>query len=1146
MPLRSLRFRLVGLAFLCLASPSRAQVDYGKDSPWDQRAESGPDAEVPGWFYNLGITGLRAQLVADQPKALLIKYVFPGSPADGHVQIGDLIAGAGGRMFREEHRNGYGENVFGAHGPISELARVLEECQGNGRDGKLALTVRRDGEIRDVVLDVGQKYGTYSATYPDACAKSDKVLAELLDYLVRHQAKDGSFGDPVHNTFAPLALLASGDPRYRPAVERNARYHSRETYPNERRYFDLINWTYMSAAIVLSEYYLATGEKWVLPELQEVHDHLAKGQYLHMSQINPKAKESHPDDYPKGPRDSHGGWGHNPGFEGYGPIAMLTGQGALAYSLMHRCGIKIDRVRHDAAYDFLKRGTGKNGYVWYGDKIGGGPDGWADMGRTGASGIANFLSPYGDPASRERALAHARVIGKHPQSFPDTHGSPAMGMAYTALGANVDPDSFRKLMDANRWWFTMAQCIDGSFYYQPNRDNAGYGSDSRMTASSVVAFLLTIPKHSLVMTGKEATGTLKPDEKPGAANKPIRVFILAGQSNMQGQGFIKADPRRNGGKGSLESLTRDPATADKFKHLLGKDGQWAVRDDVWIHYLDRKGRLTVGYGATEDRIGPELGFGNVIGEASEEPVLLIKLAWGGKSLAKDFRPPSSGGEVGPYYKEIVQRTKAVLGDLKTEFPEFGDRGYELAGFGWHQGWNDRINQAFNDEYEKNMANFIRDIRKDLGVKDLPFVIAETGMSGKEEKHPRALSLMKAQAAVAEYKEFQGNVAFVGTQRLLAGQGRVAYRPGVPLEHQRRDLLPHRRGDGERNEKAVRGEAAREVRWDLFRDGQTAQYPELVFMPNSPGHTRLAVGFAFLSLWCSSPARADDAPPQKAEMAGYLLVPHGKVGHQVQRRVLDVRGGLAAVEELPGAGVPERPVRHLDVLPIRRPERPKNLYSDIEGGLGWWRDTRFATETPKFIMGGVALNFVEWANGPGAGKGRDWKKPAGHYAIAQLSPWVLWPPDGLNLKQGTSGELFGYGYLPLPLTTPKKTTAGQGRADRQPLLDPVPQHRQLQGAGDLLPAVLLVPTLGRSTGSGRDVPGHPPLRSEQGGANGDPAHPRVPRQGLQGRDLRPNRPHTVPRETGRGRSAGASHHRLQQGRALGRRPGVVRGRAGGFR
>ena len=101
-----------------------------------------------------------------------------------------------------------------------------------------------------------------------------------------------------------------------------------------------------------------------------------------------------------------------------------------------------------------------------------------------------------------------------------------------------------------------------------------------------------------------------------------------------------------------------------------------------------------------------------------------------------------------------------------------------------------------------------------------------------------------------------------------------------------------------------------------------------------------------------------------------------------------------------------------------------LYSDIEGGLGWWRDTEYPTEIPKFIMGGVELNFRGWANGPGAGQGRDWSNPKGKYGVAQLSPWVLWPPDGLNLKQGTCGELFGSGYLPLPLTEARSTTAGK--------------------------------------------------------------------------------------------------------------------------
>ena len=263
----------------------------------------------------------------------------------------------------------------------------------------------------------------------------------------------------------------------------------------------------------------------------------------------------------------------------------------------------------------------------------------------------------------------------------------------------------------------------------------------------------------------EALVDLKPVQS--GRTKRVKVFVLVGQSNMEGQGYIKADPKRNEGKGSLEFLTKDKVTADRLKHLVGKDGEWVVRDDVWIHYLDRKGKLTVGFGAKDDRIGPELGFGYVIGEAYEEPVLLIKPAWGGKSLAKDFRPPSAGSEVGPFYKETVERTKAVLKDLKKEVPEFGDRGYELAGFGWHQGWNDRVNQAFNDGYEKNMAHFIRDVGKDLGVIELPFVIAETGMTGPDEEHPRALSLMKA--AVAEYAEFKGNLAFVGTKAFWRGR-----------------------------------------------------------------------------------------------------------------------------------------------------------------------------------------------------------------------------------------------------------------------------------------------------------------------------------------------------------------------------------------
>jgi hypothetical protein len=103
--------------------------------------------------------------------------------------------------------------------------------------------------------------------------------------------------------------------------------------------------------------------------------------------------------------------------------------------------------------------------------------------------------------------------------------------------------------------------------------------------------------------------------------------------------------------------------------------------------------------------------------------------------------------------------------------------------------------------------------------------------------------------------------------------------------------------------------------------------------------------------------------------------------------------------------------------------PKDMYSDVEGGLGWWTDTRFPTTTPKFIMGGVGPNFSEIANGPAHGAGT-WEDPRGLYGVAQLSPWLLFPLDGLNVKQGECGGLFGYGYLNLPLCEPKPTTEGK--------------------------------------------------------------------------------------------------------------------------
>jgi len=281
---------------------------------------------------------------------------------------------------------------------------------------------------------------------------------------------------------------------------------------------------------------------------------------------------------------------------------------------------------------------------------------------------------------------------------------------------------------------------------------------------------------------------------PALAAGPLKVYILAGQSNMEGAGRISMDVNRNEGKGSLEYVVKDPTMTARTKHTVDAAGKFIVRKDVWICYGERKGGLTAGYGARKTSIGPEFAFGHAMGEAHDQPVLIIKTAWGGKSLQKDFRPPSSGlpseaelkeilaktnankkkrnepqvtlddikASYGPYYRDMLKIVKGILGDIKAHYPAYDGKGYEIAGFGWHQGWNDGCSAPAVAEYEQNMANFIRDVRKALGKPNLPFVIADSGFGGVNQKVDRRLGIVKAQNAVAAYPEFKGNVFTVKT------------------------------------------------------------------------------------------------------------------------------------------------------------------------------------------------------------------------------------------------------------------------------------------------------------------------------------------------------------------------------------------------
>ncbi|MCH8823274.1 MAG: sialate O-acetylesterase [Planctomycetes bacterium] len=242
---------------------------------------------------------------------------------------------------------------------------------------------------------------------------------------------------------------------------------------------------------------------------------------------------------------------------------------------------------------------------------------------------------------------------------------------------------------------------------------------------------------------------------------PIKVFVLAGQSNMQGHGLLR----------TIDWLGEDEEYGHLLKTLKNEDGSWSVRDDVWIYYprnpnTTKQGNLTVGFGANNNKIGPELMFGHIVGDHFENQVLLIKAAWGGKSLAEDFRPPSSGGTTGPYYNEMIKIVVDALSNIKEHFPDYQGQGYEIAGFIWFQGWNDMVDEKRVAEYEENLVNLIKDVRKDLKTPNLPFVVGELGVGGPEEakKNKRIADIRKAQAAPANLEEFSGNVACVKTSK----------------------------------------------------------------------------------------------------------------------------------------------------------------------------------------------------------------------------------------------------------------------------------------------------------------------------------------------------------------------------------------------
>ena len=225
------------------------------------------------------------------------------------------------------------------------------------------------------------------------------------------------------------------------------------------------------------------------------------------------------------------------------------------------------------------------------------------------------------------------------------------------------------------------------------------------------------------------------------------------------------------GNGDLEAVAKREG---KFPWLVDADGNWTVRNDVYFQEArlakDGKGS-PLSATSNGKSIGPELGFGHVLGTFHDEQVLLIKTAQGNRSLGFDFRPPSSGRTdpgnefESAEYKLMVDGVRKTLDNIDKVVPGYKGQGYEIAGFAWFQGHKDSGTAQSIAEYEKHLVNLINDVRKEFDKPKLPVVVATVGFGG-HNMQDKFLRILKAQMAVGDAKqhpEYARTVASIDTR-----------------------------------------------------------------------------------------------------------------------------------------------------------------------------------------------------------------------------------------------------------------------------------------------------------------------------------------------------------------------------------------------
>jgi hypothetical protein len=315
-----------------------------------------------------------------------------------------------------------------------------------------------------------------------------------------------------------------------------------------------------------------------------------------------------------------------------------------------------------------------------------------------------------------------------------------------------------------------------------------------------------------------------PDGSTGATNKPVKVYIMSGQSNMVGAGTVSGT-----GDGTLETMT---LRQNKFPNLVTSSGAWTAREDVYYRGVisataDKK--LGPGCGSGSGTIGPELGFGHVMGWFHDEGVLLLKSSIGNRALGWDILPAgsarydfggytycgsgdaaerwaigtsapvwTSGGWYAGYEWDRFFRDESewirphdavvnvvdILDKWSTEHygstgKHFAGRDFQIAGFVWWQGERDAGDAGHSSRYEQNLVYLINSLRSYYSnrypgkvVPNAPFVLATLGETDLNSPPSNSKTVFDAMMAVdggsGKYPQFAGNVKTVYSNPLSEG------------------------------------------------------------------------------------------------------------------------------------------------------------------------------------------------------------------------------------------------------------------------------------------------------------------------------------------------------------------------------------------